>query len=356
MTVDLNSRGSFDLAKLQEDFFLSLVSASKSVNTVKNYRTDLNCFNQFLSLKKVDGICDLNDFNLTKVHEYASFLEEKYTSTNSRRRRVQTLRIFFDYLLGRNIIKENPVKKISPCPKFLDIPRPVLIDHIQTLWDHLLNESKNPSPFPALLSQRNLLIVMLIYGCGLKVSELSMLQKRHILLGKSSRVMVTPLRRDPYSIPLPEGFADLYNLFLKNLSKIVKEQKQIKAIRIGKALEAAQALSASDSSHEDLESEASLLLFNANHYRILSAGLSPRGLEIIFEELKKKLKIEITPKSLRQACIFKWLHAKHPESDIKEWLGVAPSYSFKPYLELADQYHYHDHFFAKLTYKDSSIS
>ena len=73
------------------------------------------------------------------------------------------------------------------------------------------------------------------------------------------------------------------------------------------------------------------LLFNANKHRILSGGLSARGIEITFEEFRKKTKIEITAKSLRQSCIYKWLNKKVPETTIKEWLGLAPSYSLRPY-------------------------
>ena len=48
-------------------------------------------------------------------------------------------------------------------------------------------------------------------------------------------------------------------------------------------------------------------LFNANPYKILSGSLSARGIEIIFKEYSKKLKIEMTAKKLRQSCIFKWI-------------------------------------------------
>ena len=43
--------------------------------------------------------------------------------------------------------------------------------------------------------------------------------------------------------------------------------------------------------------------------------------------------INCTAKSLRQACIFKWLKKKHKDSQIKEWLGLAPSYNLKMYKE-----------------------
>jgi hypothetical protein len=75
------------------------------------------------------------------------------------------------------------------------------------------------------------------------------------------------------------------------------------------------------------------LLFNANPYKILSGGLSPRGTELFFEDLRKELKTDMTAKSLRQACVFKWLNMNIPHTTMKEWLGVTPSYSLELYLE-----------------------
>ena len=117
--------------------------------------------------------------------------------------------------------------------------------------------------------------------------------------------MVTPRKRDPYTVPLSPTFARLLLRYQEELSKV----------------KAAGGPSFSE------------LLFNANPFRILSGGLSPRGLEMIFSEFGQKFGIQVTPKSLRQACIFTWLHQGHEDGPIKEWLGVAPSYSLRPYQE-----------------------
>ena len=44
--------------------------------------------------------------------EYATFLEARYPQSNSRRRKIQTLRIFFDYLIEKNYFTDNPVRKL----------------------------------------------------------------------------------------------------------------------------------------------------------------------------------------------------------------------------------------------------
>ena len=60
------------------------------------------------------------------------------------------------------------------------------------------------------------------------------------------------------------------------------------------------------------------------------------------EDYRKKLSIEITPKSLRQAAIINWLHLEVNDSTVKEWMGVAPSYSLKDYKKVKNDFVYSD--------------
>ena len=79
------------------------------------------------------------------------------------------------------------------------------------------------------------------------------------------------------------------------------------------------------------------MFFNANPYRILKGGLSARGIEVLFKEFSKKLETPMTARSLRQACIFKWMAKDIPQARIKEWMGVRPSYDLKEYIKLREE-------------------
>ncbi|MCB9061798.1 MAG: site-specific integrase [Halobacteriovoraceae bacterium] len=301
---------------LQKSFFNDLKDKGRSTNTLKTYKTDLDCFNQFLLLNK--GDLSLNEFNLQHVASYDEYLQKKYDSDNSRRRRVQALRLFFDYLVEREIFSSNPVRKLPTSPKFLDIPRPTSFEEVTKLWDFLLKESNRTdlSTIEELVIRRNQILFLFIFSGGLKVSDLAHLKEEHVFLGNSPRVMILPKKRDPYSVPLPKIFTSVFERYY-SLLKSCKMQSGL-----------------------DFEE----ILFNANPYKILSGGLSPRGIETIMEEIRKKLGIRLTPKSLRQSCIFNWLSKKHPENLVKEWMGVAPSYSLKLYKEHLENNLYNDAF------------
>ncbi len=294
----------WNLLDKEHEFLKLLEARGKSFNTVKNYKADLQCFNAFLIEKQQH--LKLRSFSTQQVQEYAQFLDGKYDSSNSVRRRVQALRLFFDFLLGQELFPDNPLKQMAVSPKVLDNPAPTSFSDVVKTYQFLKQRLKASEGLAELVNARNLIIFHLIYGAGLKVSDLAKLAVGGILKDKGNfRVLVEHPKRDPYSVPLPPVFNKDF-LFYR---ACIQEHLGAGGIEFDE------------------------LLFNANPYKILSGGLSPRGTELIFADLRRELKIELTAKSLRQSCIFKWLNLNINHATIKEWLGVTPAYSLELYLE-----------------------
>ena len=294
----------WNLIDKQQDFLSLLKSQGKSFNTIKNYKADLHCFNNFLIDKQQH--LKIRSFTSTQVTEYSKFLDDKYGSPNSVRRRVQALRLFFDYLLGQNLFPDNPLKKMAVSPKVLDNPEPTPFPQVIKIYQLLKKRTEETEGLSQLVSLRNVVLFHLIYGAGLKVSDISILPFESVIKDqKNYRILVEHPKRDPYSIPLPEIFNQDFLKYKTSYQSYLRDQ---------------------DMDFGDL-------FFNANPYKILSGGLSSRGIELFFEEIRKHLKTDITAKSLRQSCVFKWLNASIDHATIKEWLGVTPGYSLELYLE-----------------------
>ncbi len=293
-----------NLIEKQQEFLKLLQMQGKSFNTVKNYKADLRCFNLFLTDKQQQ--LKIRAFTSSQVQEYSQYLDQKYDSPNSVRRRVQALRLFFDFLLSQNLFSENPLKKMAVSPKVLDNPEPTPFPEVLKTYLLLKKKVQNSEGLTQIVNSRNLIIFHLIYGGGLKVSDIAKLHFSSILKDqKGFRVMVEHPKRDPYSVPLPQSFNNDFQFYKTHYLQFLKK--------------------------EELEIEE--LLFNANPYKILAGGLSPRGTELFFEDLRKDVKSDMTAKSLRQSCIFKWLNQNINHTTMKEWLGVTPSYSLELYLE-----------------------
>lgn len=297
-----------NLLKLQEDFCAKLTSDGKSFNTIKNYKTDLNIFNQFLISK--GSKLTLNEISEEQLKEYSHFLEKKYNSPNSIRRRVQALRIFFDFLIQTNRYSYNPIKKILVSPKVVDKPNPPKFHFIKSIVADFYSRAELADGHSKLLSLRNLVLIHLIYEGGLKVSDIENVAAAHIKKSKGLyRILVTPEKKEPYMVSMPESFNELHEEY----KKLLNERKDKDQVSFDN------------------------YLFNANPYRILRGGLSSRGIEVTFKEISKKHKTVITAKSLRQACIIHWLNQNKPESRIKELMGVQPKYSLSPYKKLVEE-------------------
>lgn len=294
----------FNLIDKQQEFLKLLQTQGKSFNTVKNYKADLQCFNHFLIDKQQH--LKIRAFTSAQVQEYSQYLDQKYDSSNSVRRRVQALRLFFDFLMREKIFIENPLKQMAVSPKVLDNPEPTPFPEILKTYQILKRKVASSEGLTQIVSARNVIIFHLIYGAGLKVSDMAKLHFPSILKdGKNFRVLVEHPKRDPYSVPLPASFNADFQFYKTHYLQLLKK--------------------------EELEIEE--LLFNANPYKILAGGLSPRGTELFFEDLRKEVKSDMTAKSLRQSCIFKWLNQNIGHATIREWLGVTPSYSLELYLE-----------------------
>lgn len=297
-----------DLLEHQSLFIGKLTESGKSFNTIKNYRTDLNIYKNFLTENGRPLI--INEVTLSEVNEYTHYLNKKYDSPNSIRRRVQALRIFFDYLIGQKYFDVNPMKKIAVQPKVVDLPRPTKFHLVQKLKAYIEANIERTTGHEQLLHQRNLILFYLIYGAGLKVSDIERLSIEHIRKSRNMyRIIVAPEKRDPFTVTLPKEFEPVF-------------EEYVKALTAGKARD---------------EVVFHQLLFNGNPFRIIKGGLSARGIEVIFKEFSNKIGERITAKYLRQACIFKWLCQKIQIARIKEWMGVQPQYSLGPYQALLEE-------------------
>ena len=307
---------SLDFEQLEKRFLQSLSRKGRSSNTIKNYRTDLGCFRRYLEDKRHS--LKLSTLKPRHIEYYGDYVQQNYKSDNSKRRRIQSLRLFFDYLVKRKIYPSNVVRRLSPSPKFVDVPRPPKPRDVERLWGHLLRECDTDEPLQKAIAWRNVILFLLIYGGGLKVSELAHLEKRQIRSSRSSsRILLIPEKGNPHTVPLPDIFHQVFSLYKKHLRPFKKPVfKEI--------------------------------LFNANIYAILSGGLGPRGVEVIFENWRNLLGIDsLTPKSLRQACIVTWLGQDVPAGTIKEWLNLAPSYGLAPYEHCLEKHSFRRNFLQK---------
>lgn len=143
-----------------------------SENTVTNYSKDLEEYSKFLKTKNLD----LLSITYKEVKEYLSYLYDKYYSKSSISRKISTLRSFYKYLYSESLIDKNPYLFVSLPKKEKKLPRYVNYEDLDLMFNIPDLDTKN--------GIRDRLILELLYGTGIRVSELSNIKIKDIDFNK----------------------------------------------------------------------------------------------------------------------------------------------------------------------------
>lgn len=170
-----------------------------SVHTLRNYRTDLSHFADFLRLKrdiKEEGkaLMEMGNIDPFFIRDYMGSLFGIY-NRRTIARRISSLRSFFNFLDRNSLNKGNPVEDISTPKQGKYIPSYLPVDDMFKLLEG--PDKEKP------LGLRDLAIIEVLYSCGIRVAELAGLNVTSIdfdghlikVLGKGNKERIVPIGR-----------------------------------------------------------------------------------------------------------------------------------------------------------------
>ncbi len=136
-----------------------------SQNTVQSYLSDIEIFLNYIS-KKIVSVQDLNEFSLRDFRNFFSSRSRNKISKASIAREESAIKNFFRYLNENDIITNTSIFQISTpkLPKLL--PKAIEVNSIFEIIDEAKNDCKEPW-----IGLRDTAIFILLYGCGLRISE-----------------------------------------------------------------------------------------------------------------------------------------------------------------------------------------
>ena len=175
-----------------DDFSRTLkIERNYSNNTISSYLSDLKSFDNFL---EKNGI-DFKKLNNKHTKLFFRDLSKKKFSPRTIKRKFSSLSSYFNFLLDRRIIKNNPLNGVftPKIPKIL--PEILTIEEINNIF--LATESSKNE----ILSLRDRCILEMLYSSGLRVSEVCELKINNIqfdldlirFFGKGSKERIIPL-------------------------------------------------------------------------------------------------------------------------------------------------------------------
>ena len=159
------------------DFLLDLGAVrGLSLNTRDAYANDLRIFSSYIDEPLDAKQKDITDFI---VSQRAKGFNDKTVA-----RRLASIKSYFDFCVKEGALEENPCKNIPKAKAPFTLPRVLSVKDVTAICDVADRVGRTP-----LEKARNKVIVELLYGSGLRISELISL-KRGLFEGKPDHMIV----------------------------------------------------------------------------------------------------------------------------------------------------------------------
>lgn len=142
------------------DFLRHLRERNSSPHTIKAYSNDLAEFSAYA------GSRSWKDIDHIAIRGFLSQLYEKGLSKTSVARSLAAMRSLYRWLAQEGVVEQNPAKLVATPKLPKKLPRVPTIEEMNSVLD---GEMPEAAAFP----ERDRLMLELLYGCGIRNSELT---------------------------------------------------------------------------------------------------------------------------------------------------------------------------------------
>ena len=179
--------------------------------TVSSYQNDLDVYLSFLQDKNVFLVKDITSDHIKEFLKIRGDSE----STSTVAHNLTVIKNFHKYLIKENIVKEDVSLFISRPKLQKRLPRALTVEEVDLLLDITLN-----TPF----DYRNKAMLELMYGAGLRVSELVSLTLNQIDL-ENGLIRIMGKGRKEREIPIGEYGVYYLKLYLEHRGMLIKNHR-----------------------------------------------------------------------------------------------------------------------------------
>ena len=257
------------------------VQRNASQYTITSYMKDIEDFREYVLNQEFGTLLELKTKNVPRY--YIAYLVGENYSRRTINRHISALRQFYRYTLSENITKDNPFKGVETPKNEKSLPKFLYPKEI----DQLFNSVDKTTA----IGRRDMVILELLYGSGLRVSELCSLSVESIdfsnevvkVFGKGHKERLVPI-----STKAIEALKDY--LYLGRAELMLKNE---------------------------INNPKELLL---NHH---GGALTPRGVRVILNNIIERTSenIHVSPHMLRHSFATHLLDGGADLRSVQEMLG-----------------------------------
>ncbi|WP_409294387.1 tyrosine recombinase XerC [Peribacillus sp. SCS-26] len=179
--------------KIQADAFIEYLQVEKnsSQHTISNYLKDINEFMEFMTDHKISGF-EMVEY--TDARYYLTVLHDKKLAKKTIARKTSCLRSLYKFLMREKAVESNPFAQVSLPKKEHKLPRFLYEQELQPLFEVCGEETP--------MGKRDLALLELLYGTGIRVSECCSVTLKDLDAGLGTLLVHGKGRKDRY---LPVG-------------------------------------------------------------------------------------------------------------------------------------------------------
>ena len=195
------------VSKAVADFIGHLEARNASPHTVKAYRQDLTLFAAYTGSrgwKQIDHIA---------VRGFLSQLYETGLSKTSVARALAAVRSLYRWLAREGVVEQNPAKLVATPKLPRKLPRVPTIEEINSVIDGQMPEV---AAFP----ERDRLMLELLYGCGIRNSELTGINLDDIRLSAEAILIRGKGKKERY-VPFGDSVKIAVGAYLPERQKVL---------------------------------------------------------------------------------------------------------------------------------------
>ena len=203
--------------KATDQFLLTLRQRNASAHTIKAYAGDLENFAAYI------GSRDWRSIDHVAIRGFLSHLYEKGLGKTSVARSLAAVRSLYRWLAQEGVVEQNPAALVSTPKLPKKLPRVPTIEEMNTVLDGTMPEI---AAFP----KRDALMLELLYGCGIRNSELVGINLDDIRLSAEAILIRGKGKKERY-VPFGESVTAALSQYLPVRQKLLADKR-----RIGNAL------------------------------------------------------------------------------------------------------------------------
>ena len=195
------------VAKAVADFIRHLRERNASPHTIKAYSRDLSLFAAYAGSrgwKQIDHIA---------VRGFLSQLYEQGLSKTSVARALAAVRSLYRWLAREGVVEQNPAKLVATPKLPKKLPRVPTIEEMNSVIDGAMPEV---AAFP----ERDRLMLELLYGCGIRNSELTGIDLGDIRLSAEAILIRGKGKKERY-VPFGDSVKAALATYLPERQKVL---------------------------------------------------------------------------------------------------------------------------------------